>query len=942
MNSACKMPNTIGKQHDKLNPNSIAMNRPDFIEEPCLPQDPSQAPIDFRIRGSYPNYFMLKLFVEKGGREFEKDREPEGNKPGTVVYILPGESQKREIAPRWYDIFLMLRTKRDYLQSFLRLLLAEQTGDSHAKEELGRIRKDFYDACKRYVDSHPLEDNPYVTSALSPHSYTVDQISHKGVMLTDLMRAGYAVPDFSILSSAFFKRSLQADEENDTKTSFQRHYLREALHNLEIMTGCSLGGGRFPLILALRSTMPQYIPGLMPTILNAGTTRQVYQSLLRQFPEKMATRIYWNNLMNLYKMLSGKAHPYESGIEERQIAQHKDLLRLVEADIEAYPNGKAVLDDAFEQIYQYLLHIARFYSNNQSLLATFMQGRIAYPSLLLQKMVWTIGSDFAYPGVLYSRHSRTGLGVQIESYPDIFGEEIMTGNLSSKDYEYFDRAQIKEAFPAIYHFDPLLPKLEKRLASPVTVEFGAESIPGKADLFAVLQINESELTGRAALLSSIALYEQGLISKERVSELVRPYHRRQIFSESIDQSSFAELQFFGKGVNVLPRSAVSAKICFSTAKALELKRKNEEKICLCKEKFIPEDTIVLSEMDAILSMTPAAIHVVTACRGYGIPAFLSLEENGIRMEGNSLVNRDGLRIEEYDWVTLSSKNATIFKGKAKFRPSRFWDYLHGVQLEMNPKEERVFINLKTAYQKYMDIINSIKVPDIVDLNTLTRLIRNDLNEHPEAARDLVNHWFESHAEDYVNQLMESNMGSHQDQYRVYELLSLEHKVSFFKMADAYCRKNQRSGLNAGSFMLGRFLAMPLPADFWKGFDAEEVAFMLNEYVLYEKYLNVLCEVGEQQITKAKAKILADEIHNIETHIYNVDGFIPLKLGGRDWKELESACQGLFNLQKETPGLIAKIAEPYGSLFNYDQAWRLQQLEKICRENGLPLPHPNES
>ena len=424
--------------------------------------------------------------------------------------------------------------------------------------------------------------------------------------------------------------------------------------------------------------------------------------------------------------------------------------------------------------------------------------------------------------------------------------------------------------------------------------------------------------------------------------MVRPYHRRQIFSESIDQSSFEELQFFGKGVNVLPRSAVSAKICFSTAKALELKRKNEEKVCLCKEKFIPEDTIVLSEMDAILSMTPAAIHVVTACRGYGIPAFLSLEENGIRMEGNSLVNRDGLRIEEYDWVTLSSKNATIFKGKAKFRPSRFWDYLHGVQLEMNPKEERVFINLKTAYQKYMDIINSIKVPDIVDLNTLTRLIRNDLNEHPEAARDLVNHWFESHAEDYVNQLMESNMGSHQDQYRVYELLSLEHKVSFFKMADAYCRKNQRSGLNAGSFMLGRFLAMPLTADFWKRFDAEEVAFMLNEYVLYEKYLNVLCEVGEQQITKAKAKILADEIHNIETHIYNVDGFIPLKLGGRDWKELESARQGLFNLQKETPGLIAKIAEPYGSLFNYDQAWRLQQLEKICRENGLPLPHPNES
>ena len=178
----------------------------------------------------------------------------------------------------------------------------------------------------------------------------------------------------------------------------------------------------------------------------------------------------------------GKAHPYETGIKEKTIAARKDLLQEVENDIEKHPHGRLVLDDAFEQIYHYLLHIALFYSNNQSLLATFMQGRTAYPSLLLQKMVWTIGSDFAYPGVLYSRHSRTGLGVQIESYPDIFGEEIMTGNLSSKDYEYFDRSQIKESFPAIYHFDPLLPKLEKRLGSPVTVEFGAESIPGKADI----------------------------------------------------------------------------------------------------------------------------------------------------------------------------------------------------------------------------------------------------------------------------------------------------------------------------------------------------------------------------------------------------------------------------------------------------------------------------
>lgn len=912
-----------------------------------------QQPIRFRIRGSYPNYYMLNLFVEKGWREFDKDREPEGNKPGTVVYSLPGEEIRHEIAPRWYDVYWMLRNKREKTGPYLQLLIREEQGDAQAKAELDVLRKEFYETCSRYVRSHPLEDNPYVTTSLSTREYTVDQISHKGVMLMDLMRSGYAVPDFSVLTSKFFEASLResfegicsseqaSQEEKATHTrqseEKERYHLRQALRNLEIMTGCTLGGGRFPLIVALRSTMPQYIPGLMPTILNAGTTRTVYDSLCRHYPREMASRIYWNNLINLHKTVFGKNSPYESRIEEKEIGRRQDLIAELEAVIRTYPQGKEALEDAFEQIYLYLRHIREFYARNQSLLATFMQGRVAYPSLLLQKMVWTIGSDYAYPGVLYSRHSRTGLGVQIESYPNIFGEEIMTGNLSSKDFEYFDRREIKDLFPAVYHFDPLLGKLEKRLGSPVTVEFGAESIPEKADLFAVLQINESELTGRAALLSSIDLYEKGMISKERIGELVRPYHRRQIFSESIDQASFKDLEFIGKGVNVLPRSAISARICFSTANALELKRETEQPVCLCKEKFLPEDTIVLSEMDAILSMTPAAIHVVTACRGYGIPAFLSLEDNGIRMEGNTLINAQGRKIEEYDWVTLSSKAASIYKGKAAFRPSRFSQYLEGAKLEMAPKEEKVFVNLERAYRKYQEIVRSIQVPDIVDLKSLTRLIRNDLKDHPETARDIVNDWFKVNSETYVQQLMESSMGSHQDQYRVYDLLSLSNKKHFFLSADRYCRQEKRSGLHAGSFMLGRFLSMPHLAGFWKVFDTQDLVFMLNEYVLYEKYLNVLCEVGEQQITRAKARILSEEISRIGARIFQVDTFVPLKLTGPDWGRMESYASRLFNIQPETPDLIRKLALPYGQLFDYEKPWSINKLERICKDNGFDLP-----
>ena len=63
----------------------------------------------FLIRASYPNYFMVKLYADCGRDIFEKQNEREGNKPGTVIYTLDDDDTKHEIAPRWYDIFYLLK-----------------------------------------------------------------------------------------------------------------------------------------------------------------------------------------------------------------------------------------------------------------------------------------------------------------------------------------------------------------------------------------------------------------------------------------------------------------------------------------------------------------------------------------------------------------------------------------------------------------------------------------------------------------------------------------------------------------------------------------------------------------------------------------------------------------------------------------------------------------
>jgi len=905
--------------------------------------------MEFRIRASYPNYYMMHLFASCEGdiseNVFAVENKPEGNKPGTVIYRMNGDSEYNEIAPRWYDIFYLLSSDdKEQSEHFLRLLIKERDGDKSVEPELKNLRNQLHDKIKKYVDDNPLHDDIHVVTTLSdPDLHSEQIVSNKGKMLLALTKECYAVPDFCILTSKSFPR------EN------QEELLREAIRNLEIMTQSKLGGDKDPLVFAMRSAMPQYIPGLMPTLLNIGMNRTAHKALVKKYGHNMANRIYLNNLGNMFDML-GIIEKNAVDENKLSIKEQNERIAWMESQVIEHENGDSrLLDDCFHQVLRFTYFVREFYLNNKQLVLTFMRGKQAYPSLILHKMVWTIGNESSCPGVLYSRHSNTGTGRQIETYPDIFGEEIMTGNISATNWSYNDRKDIKEAFPAVYHFDPLLEHLERKFKSPVTIEFGIETIPGKASLFAVLQLNKSELTGRAALMSSIEMflnrkislmtdddyktlksndfnedkYHQ-IIEKKDIIELIRPYHLRQLFSDTIDDKAFKDLTFFGRGVNVLPRTATTAKICFSTAEATELKKQGFQ-VCICKQRFTPEDTITLNEVDAIMSLTPAAIHVVTACRGYGIPAFLNLGNFGMTLKNNMLINNEGKVLKSGDWITLSSKRKTIYEGQATFKPARFRKYLNNEPVHFEADDEEIYRELKLAYNIYQDIINSSHVNFITDINTLARLISYDLNTNPQKARDVVNTWYALNPELYQNQVLESKMGSHLEQSRVFEFLDSEKKVDFFKSIIHKCKKMNISGLDAGSFMLGRFVAKPLPKAFWETFTPEETAFILNEYVLYEKYLAVLQEVGETRLMRAHKRIISQDLKEIELNNLTFDTFIPLIMTETNWEEVEIQLNCLNNRQDNTLYIVRNLSKPIDQIFDMDKPW---VREKVAVLSGL--------
>ena len=105
----------------------------------------------FRIRASYPNFYMVNLYAREGRELFNHDSEDplnqlEGNKPGTVIYRLEGDTQDvtREFPPRWYDMYCMLKQTEVERRHYLEMLLQQ-----HASYSATRHRGSCYLArCK--------------------------------------------------------------------------------------------------------------------------------------------------------------------------------------------------------------------------------------------------------------------------------------------------------------------------------------------------------------------------------------------------------------------------------------------------------------------------------------------------------------------------------------------------------------------------------------------------------------------------------------------------------------------------------------------------------------------------------------------------------------------------------------------------------------------------
>jgi len=878
------------------------------------------------VRSEYTSARLIcaNLAHRLAGTRYE--RAP-GYLPAEIDYRA-ADGRLTTLQVRDYDVRFLDRVAISRATAHVDLIHRARSGDEDAQAELRRIATELHPKIAARFAGPGLVENEWVIPYTTEREYPQTQISNKGAILLQLSRQGFATPDFNLLAAGVYRLP---PAERDART-------RQAIHNLEKLSGRILGDPVNPLLIAMRSAMPQYLPGFMPTYLNVGLTPALLPGLPARYGEEAAARIRLNSRRTILEALDPEAaRPFAETIRpDLSRQENDDLSAAIEALIAA--QDPLLLGDPYHQVDFFRERIYAYYETHFDALRSFMTDAIVYPTVILQRMVCSVIDKESYAGVLYSRHPRLGTGVHLQYARAIYGEDLMTGRLEPQEIHLQDAQAARASFPAVHHFWRRLPQLEQIFAGPVMVEF-----TGVHGTFTILQVNEAELSGAGMLTAVMNLYRAGEIGAQRVRELIKPYHVRQLESDAIDPRSLENLTPFCRGVSVLPRSAVSGRVYFASERVAHGHREPDEaNVILVKARFEPTDAIIMQTVQGICSLSPAAIHVVTTAQTLGIPALLDLEKDGVRLgrDGRTLVNRDGRCLTEGDWVTISSRQKTLYVGKAVFAPARLLRFMDGEEVPFGPGEREKFELLATYYREYRHLLENATASEFASLQDLGHAVRSGsiLGEPPEIAA-FVDRCFDANRDQLVERLFDTTLGMHLSNQTAFRLLSVERQAALLGAAVRAGRSKGRAGYQAGAFVIGCLVAPDGPVEFWRLLGPDEVGLLLNEWVLYQKYREILSDVGERKLNLAKGVILSHGLGSLRVHLGLVKPFAPLKLSGVDLAAVRADLPP--DAEPETAAVVDLLRRPFREFFDFDRPGDRARLAQLCAAVGRPVPGPDD-
>lgn len=649
-------------------------------------------------------------------------------------------------------------------------------------------------------------------------------VSNKGLNLLRLIGEGFPVPAFCLITTrikeGLFQQRINAVD--------------QAVKVLEQLTGRVFNDPDNPLLFSMRSCLLTYLPGLMPTWLNLGATERALPGLIRRYGHEGALDLRINHDLLMFLDYNPALAP-----------QLQTILTPYPITIEAKENAlfgiNALMKDesgAFRWPHKHIWHfysrVLEFYESNKAKLHAFADRDDIFPVAILQEMeVGRLSWPGSFSAVFHTRTPQTGIGSQFSVAERTFGEEIMTGPARPAAIFPETRPLLREDYPEFETLRPALVSCEKD-EGPLLFELTAQG--GE---IAVLQMNRPSLAGPAALKVAADMFRTGIIGRKGLIELVEPYHLRQLLADKVIVPEVWTP--VATGTRILPRGDVCGQIYFSEEKALAAKSSGE-KVVLCKEDFFPKDVDVMIEVNGLVSIAGAPIHVAEIAFRYGITALAGLSEGGRSPEikGDKLVFASGKEIQEGEFIVLSSESESLYVGQAETQQTPFaLAFMGTIEPEELSPDDR---SLWESFQLLSAELGKVELCDIEDARALSNL-NNMLTfiGKAEKAKQLVNAWFDAHPNELVQFFLNTRIGKHKGRLEVFKRLSLDNQEKLIR--GILAATSSSSG--KGTYIIGRLLicleeeiGSPAYRRFVRKFTPEEEDVLAEEREKAEHYLTI--------------------------------------------------------------------------------------------------------
>ncbi len=494
--------------------------------------------------------------------------------------------------------------------------------------------------------------------------------------------------------------------------------VKEAILNIEKLTGSQFGVANNPLLVSVRSGSRASMPGMMDTILNLGMNDDAVEGIAAKSGNP---RFAWDSYRRFVQMygdvvLGLKPHskveidPFEAILEEVKEEKNivndtdltvDDLKRLVALFKKAVKDrtGRDFPTDAWEQLWGAIEAVFGSWNNDR---AVYYRKINNLPdewgtAVNVQAMVFGNMGNTSATGVAFTRDAGTGENLFNGEYLiNAQGEDVVAGIRTPQEItligsrRWAELQNISESVRATYYpsLEEAMPELYKELfevqhklelhyKDMQDVEFTIQD--GKLWM---LQTRSGKRTGAAMVKIAMDMMREGLIDEKTAIMRLEPNKLDELLHPVFDAVAIRTANIMAKGLPASPGAATGRIVFFAD----EASRYPEA--ILVRIETSPEDLEGMVVAKGILTARGGMTsHAAVVARGMGKCCVSGAGALKIDYKQRKLV-ANGKDYYEGDWISINGSTGEVYEGKVDTKtPDMSGDF--NVIMELSEKYARM-------------------------------------------------------------------------------------------------------------------------------------------------------------------------------------------------------------------------------------------------------------